>query len=480
MIVFMISANAQLDNDQPVSGPFFEAPQPIFSVPVAALVPGKPIEVSVDAAAFPVPLDQLSGEYRVQACFDRNIRERSHVVAGNLLSAEQTIAFAPDRADVVSIELSRSIPPEPEPQAPNLKFFSMKSTMLSQALGYDVHHRVGVALPRGWEDPGHRRRMWPSVYVVPGFGGRSDGAERYARMLATDGSQAVVPQAVWIVLDPESDWGHHGFADSVANGPRARALVEELIPELERQFRLISRAEARILTGHSSGAWSSLWLQLMHPATFGACFASAPDPVDFSAFQRVDLYADLSYFSDAEGHEQPSFRTPIGNQFDKVRMTNRDETGMEFALSPEGRSGEQLDSYAAMFSALDPATRLPLRAWDPRTGLIDRGVVEREWSRYDIARLVRAKPDHFVPILREKVRLLVGERDNFYLERAVAKLKAIVQQAEAKAAAAGHPYPAGRGYIEIMPDETHSSLPATAMLRWHNEMRDYLKAHSLD
>lgn len=480
LLLFMIGANAQLENSACMEGPFFEAPQPIYSVPVAALEPGRPIEIGMSAAAFPVPLDELSGTFRVQAVFRRNTAERSHLAPGNLISEEQTVVLEPGRADTLALDFTRSIPVSPSPEAPNLRMVTVRSPLLSAALGGDVTHRVGVALPRGWDDPSHRRRLWPAIYVVPGFGGRFSDALGYARMLATEGSQAVVPQAVWIVLDPESPWGHHGFVDSPANGPRGRALVEELIPELEREFRLIPRVEARILTGHSSGGWTSLWLQLARPDVFGACFAAAPDPVDFTAFQRVDLYADLSYFSDAEGAEIPSYRTPVVKSFDKVRMTNRDETGMEQALSPEGRSGEQLDSYAAMFSTLDPATRLPRRAWDPETGLINREVVDQEWSRFDIARLVRANPARYVPLLRQRVRLLVGSRDNFYLERAVERLKAVVEGAVVEAAAAGRPLAPGPGYIEILPEETHFTIPAASMLRWHSEMRQYLREHGLD
>jgi hypothetical protein len=480
MLLFLVATNSRLDGSACLEAPFFEAPQPIFSVPVAALEPGRPVEIGVDAAAFPAPLDELSGEFRVQAVFRRNPAERSHLAPGNLVSEERTIRLDPGRADTIALELTRALPAPAPPEAPNLRLVEMRSPLLSAATGREVVHRAGVALPRGWDDPSHRRRLWPAVYVVPGFGGRFDDALRYARMLATEGSQSVVPQAVWIVLDPESPWGHHGFVDSPANGPRGRALVEELIPELEREFRLIPRVEARILTGHSSGGWTGLWLQLSRPDVFGACFAAAPDPVDFSAFQRVDLYTDVSYFSDAEGAEHPSYRTPVIRTLDKVRMTNREEAGMEHALSPEGRSGEQLDAYAAMFSALDPATRLPRRAWDPETGVIDRRVIEDEWSRFDIARLVRGDPARYVPILRQRVRLLVGSRDNFYLERAVARLKDAVERAVAAAAAAGHPFPPGPGYIEILPEETHFTIPAASMLRWHREMREYLKEHGLD
>ena len=100
--------------------------------------------------------------------------------------------------------------------------------------------------------------------------------------------------AVHIVVDPESPLGHHGFVDSPNHGPRGTAFVTELIPHLEKTFSLRRRPAARIVTGHSSGAWSSLWLVLRWPGRFGACWASSPDPLDFSAFQLTDLYREKS------------------------------------------------------------------------------------------------------------------------------------------------------------------------------------------
>ena len=88
-------------------------------------------------------------------------------------------------------------------------------------------------------------------------GGRHDGAIAYADMQATPGVGDIAPVAVWIVLDPESPLGHHGFLDSPSNGKRATALVEELIPHLEERFRLVTRPEGRLVTGHSSGGWAA-------------------------------------------------------------------------------------------------------------------------------------------------------------------------------------------------------------------------------
>lgn len=481
MIVFLAAAGALPRGTQPADAPFFASPQPMMSVAVDRLEPGVPIAVDEGAISFPVPVQELRGRFSVQAVFDRDRSERGHLGTGNLVSAVTTVDLDPAQPDSVEIRLVRRIGPEALPQAPNLRFVEVPSPLLTQALGRPTVMRAGVALPKGWDDPNHRRRMFPAVYVVPGFGGTHRDAEGIARMLATPGSAEVVPQAVWVVLDPECPLGHHGFVDSAANGPRGRALVEELLPELERRFRLVRRPEARIVTGHSSGGWSATWLQLSHAGTFGACFASSPDPVDFSRFQNSDLYRDLSAFTDAEGRERASYREPLMKRLDRTCMTVRDEAAMERVLGPARDSGEQWDSWSAMWSAVDPSTRLPRPMFRDGDGMIDRAVVETQWSRYDIARRVREDPDRTVAILRSRVRLVCGGRDGFFLERAVTGLKDAIDAAVAARAAAGRPaFPEGPGYVEVIPEETHDSMALKASARWHAEMRAHLRAHGLD
>ena len=480
MIVFLAAESTLQPGDEPLDAPFFDDPQPMYSVAVSDLAPGSTVTLGADAIAFPEPIAMLDGTYRIQAVFDRNQTERGHIAPGNLVSAVSTVTFSRDHPDVHDVALTIRMPEPDRPQEPNLRWFEMKSALLSRAAGRDVMMRAGVALPTGWDDPNFRRRMFPAIYVVPGFGGRYTGASGIAHMLATPGTREVMPQAVWIVLDPESGLGHHGFVDSPANGPWARALTEEFIPALERQFRLISRADARIITGHSSGGWSSLWLQLTHPETFGACFSSSPDPLDFSKFQAGDLYADTSIFTDSDGKERPSYRVPLTKQFDKVRMTVRDEAAMERVLGPARNSGEQWDAWSAMWSTLDPVTKLPRPMFETVTGTIDHGVVRNEWARFDIAALVRADPTHYVPILRERVRLLCGARDSYFLDRGVRGLMDALLAATAAMQATGQMLPDGPGYVEIVPDETHDTMGMASRLRWNAEMREYLKVRKLD
>jgi len=223
-----------------------------------------------------------------------------------------------------------------------------------------------------------------------------------------------------------------------------------------------------MLHGHSSGAWSSLWLQLEHPETFGACFASAPDPVDFTAFQLIDLSRDDSMWFDASDTPVPSYREPLGPDLDRVLMTVEDEMNMERALAPDGTSGEQWSAWNAMFSGRDPVTGRPVAAFDLATGRIDRDVIERDWSRFDITARLRRDPAQYAPILRERVRLMCGSRDSYYLERAVRRLAETLDDVDPRDPDAAPT----AGSIEIIDGATHDTVVGHAMSRWLPEMRE--------
>jgi hypothetical protein len=342
VLFFVTGDGGRWGRRRPMDAPFFSNPQPIASMEVRDLAPGASVRLGeAPIAAVPRNLGALGGPVRVQALLDRDQTERSHTAGpGNLYSDPVSVELDPDGPDEVRLVLKRRIEPPPAPAATaNLRWVRFRSETLSEFYGRPIDHRAGVALPPGYLDPARPEQRWPTVYVIPGYGGRDGGAAGYAEMHATPGSGDVAPQAVFVVLDPESPLGHHGFVDSPNHGPRGTALVEELIPHLEASFRLDARPEARIVTGHSSGGWSSLWLALRWPEVFGACWSSAPDPIDFRAFQNTNIYEDESVYLDASGRPTASFRTPRGRDGERVMMTVRQEALMEYAIHPPTRTG---------------------------------------------------------------------------------------------------------------------------------------------
>lgn len=471
LLVLLCETTGPVGGRDPIEAPFFRRPQPIRSIPIDLTSLSSETthdlgDAATGVAAVPERLADLEGTFAVRAVLDLG-SARSHDAPGNAISDIVEVTFARDRADEATLEIRERIEPRPLPELDNVVWIETESPTLTRALRRPVVHRAGVVLPPGYDDIDHARRFWPTLYVIPGFGGDHREAIRWARLHGRARRGALAPPAVIVVLDPEDPLGHHGFVDGDNTGPRATALVEEFIPWLEKRFRLVPAPASRMLHGHSSGAWSSLWLQLEHPEVFGACFASAPDPVDFTAFQSIDLATARSMWVDDDGVDIPSCREPLGPDLDRVLMTVRDEMAMERAIAPDGTSGEQWSAWNAMFSRRDPATGRPRMAFDLDTGVIDHDIVARDWSRFDITARLRADPDRYAPILRERVRLMCGSRDSYYLEGAVRLLAKTLD--EVAPITEGEPAPGGS--IEIVDGATHDTVIGPAMSRWLPEMK---------
>ena len=188
--------------------------------------------------------------------------------------------------------------------------------------------------------------------------------------------------------------------------------------------------------------------------------------MSFAQFGSVNLYRDLNLFRDDQGQPRPALRTWLTPKDAHVLLTIADEVAMERALSPDGTSGEQWDAWNAMYSSQDPATLLPRRSFDQTTGTIDPVVIERDWVPHDIALLAEKDWDRYGPIFQNRIRLVCGEQDSFYLERGVARLKEIVDARRT---------PEGDGYIEIIKGADHDTIVPMSRERFYGEMREHLE-----
>jgi hypothetical protein len=387
---------------------------------------------------------------------------------GSLYTAEP-VAFKIDDGkgapQVVKIGLdavNHVVAPEP---TPGVELVEVRSELLSKFHGHDVTMRAGVVLPEGYDANG--TATYAAIYEVPGFGGDHRGAIGKAKRLGNSdestAERALWKRAFWIVLDPESPNGHTLFADSANNGPRGEALVKELIPALEAKYRLKPAASHRLLRGHSSGGWSTIWLAITYSQTFGACWSTSPDPVSFERFQLINLYTDDNAFTDAKGVERPSIR-----RAGKRAMTVREESGAEDIVGPDNTSGGQWDSWQAVICPKN-ASGNPAGLWEPATGKIDRAVVEAS-AKYDVVRLLKANQGVLGPIFKQRIRIAVGDQDNFFLEEAVGILKTEVDKLSFLALPEGD-----HGYTVIVPGVDHGSIFGTPLLRgFSKEMIDHL------
>lgn len=497
LVIAFIGPGSKLPpGTSPEEAPFWDDLQPIFAKDVTSLNPGDAVELDDTWEHNGVPLAKLSaGRYQAAA---RLITTRTSSswksAAGNWtgptvsFGLPEAVAATAEPSAPVELELSEATKEKAWRQTQGAELFEIKSELLSAALGREITLRAGVVVPIGYDSKAQgsaNALRYAAVYEVPGFGGDHHDAGTVARSRralsrtsegasSSDPARELAENTFWIVLDPESNNGHTLFADSANNGPRARALIEELIPALEKKYPLVPRPEARLLRGHSSGGWSTLWLALNHPETFGAAWPSSPDPVDFRRFQAVDLYTQKNMFivpaddTPAERAAAERIRVIPGGASEaepgrwlitsyrkagKGTMSVRQETQGENMLGADNTSGQQWDSWCAVFGPKNSRGN-PAALFDPVSGTIDPAVAE-QFRTYDIGHKLRTDPVRYGPIFRKNIHLIVGDADEFSLNEAVALLRADLDAV----------WPAektpGTGYLTIIPRATHGSVGKT-------------------
>lgn len=421
---------------EPRRGPDWFAPEPIFTAFVKNVRPGETMTIDDgNALGFPgKPSEVKAGEYYVQAVVDRDLGGRAIGTSpGNLYSVSAKMRVEPGA--VLELTADQVVPEPKLTETERGKRVEIVSRKLSNFHGRPVRVRAAVLLPEAYATEPERK--FPAIYEVSGFGGTDNGPS--IRIGGRDTLKDGVP-FVKVRLDASWSTGHTVFADSDNNGPWGAMLTEELIPEIERRFRLIAAPTARFVTGHSSGGWSSLWLQVRYPDFFGGVWSTAPDPIDFRDFQRMNLYAsgENAYV------EKGGAARPLARIGDRPVIDYRQFLAMEVPLR-----GEQMGSFEAVFSPRG-ADGSPRKIWDRKTGAVDPETA-KAWRRYDIGLILRENWKELGPKLKGKLFIYMGDKDTFYLEGAVRLVQADLKRLGSDAV------------VEILPGD-HGSLMTRELL----------------
>ncbi len=397
---------------EPRFGPNWFNVQPFFRIDARDWKPGEPLTFRSDVPGIRGRLGSVpAGSYKLQGVLRSNLDvPEIGSGEGSLYSAVRTVVIEAGNHEPIDLVLDQVVSRREAPDDERIKYVEVRSNLLSDFHGRDVRMRAGVLLPIGYAAASARR--YPSLYVIPGFGGDHGMARMMKRMMPDDLS------VVTIVPDPSAFTGHHVFADSANNGPWGRALLEELIPHLEKTFRIEPSAEHRYVSGISSGGWSSLWLQVTYPDAFAGVWSFAPDPVDFRDFQRINIYApDANMFRDERGE-----RRPLARRGDQVMLWYDDFSAMDDVIG----CGGQLHSFEAVFSPKGSDGK-PRRLWDRTTGAIDP-LTATAWEKYDIRLVLERGGPELIGTLQGKLHIIAGDEDTFYLEGAVKRLAGALEE----------------------------------------------------
>lgn len=389
-------------------------------VEVSNLEAGKSIEIDPDILAAPRKFSEApAGEYQVMAMLDANHNATYNGMdAGDFYSNVVKMSVTAEGTGTAELTLVKLVPEKKINESENLKLVEFESPSLTAFWGRPIKMQARVVLPPGYSKSGSGR--YPTVYVIHGYGGNHLSGVRGLPEMLKAMREGKHPEMIYVYLNANNSFGHHVFADSVNNGPWGRALTTEFIPYLEKQFRMDAKQNGRFLTGHSSGGWATLWLQINYPEVFGGTWSTSPDPVDFRNFTGLDITrypAQNAYYRGGGGAG--------GKEYNLVRMDGKEVMSLRQFSQMErilGSYGGQMSSFEAVFSPKGPDGQ-PMQLFDRDTGRIDPSV-QKAWEKYDISRLLRDNWKTLAPKLKGKLHILVGTADTFHLDESVRLLDA--------------------------------------------------------
>ena len=446
----------------------------VFGVDVDGWRAGTPS--TVDAKAFGYPLRSLAslpaGRYRVQAMINRYHtfrRSDGHTVKlppdrwegqqyarkpGNLYSRPVNVTIS--RSSMTPLVLDQEIPAVADfskQETKYVKYVRIRSDLLSTFWGTDMFLGAWVLLPEGYDthpearyplviNHGHFpsgvdnwRETPPDPNLKPDYSTRFSLAgynriqQEHAYQFYKDWTGPNFPRVLLLQIQHATPYYDDSYAvNSANNGPYGDAIMKELVPEIERRFRAIGAGWARFTYGGSTGGWEALAVQMFYPTEFNGAWVACPDPIDFRAYTVVNIYEDKNaYYMEGPFKRvpRPGLRNYLGHVSTTLEQTNH----RELALGTNSRSGDQWDVWESVYSPVG-ANGYPKPIWNKITGAIDREVATYWRDNYDLSYIMQRDWKRLAPLLQGKLRIYVGDMDNYYLNNAVYEVEKFLKKAD--------------------------------------------------
>ena len=366
--------------------------QEIFGIDVDGLPPGATATIDQSTVGYPVEnIEQIPpGDYFVQGLLnvyetfhlatghdvklppDHGEGQRWNIKPGNLYSIPRQIHIDPAAGGVVRVVLTEKIPAlVPAGDTKYIKHVRIQSRLLSKFWGRPTELGAFVLLPEGWDEhpgaryplmifQGHFQPDWraPGQFrtepPTPDLQGEDRLVAEYAYKMFQDWTSGRLPHMILMAMQHPNPYYDDSYAVNSANlGPYGDAIVQELIPEIERRYRAVGEPWARVMYGGSTGGWESLAMQVFYPDFFNGAWVFCPDPIDFRAFMTVNIYEDKNAFWGGGPWLRipfPALRTPDNLLLATMESYNH----YELALGTHLRSGSQFDIWQAVYG---PARR---------------------------------------------------------------------------------------------------------------------------
>ncbi len=144
----------------------------------------------------------------------------------------------------------------------------MRVDFPAPALNRDLHYNV--YLPDGYAEG---RQNYPVLYLLHGYG--EDGEEwitkgNLVEMIDQLIASGAIPPCLVVMPSAGNSW----YIDRQER--METAIIQDLIPDVDRRFHTVSRRDGRLIAGESMGGYGALRFVLKYPELFQAAALLSP------------------------------------------------------------------------------------------------------------------------------------------------------------------------------------------------------------
>jgi S-formylglutathione hydrolase FrmB len=197
---------------------------------------------------------------------------------------------------------------------PPVQTFKLQSALLAREVPYQVLY------PVNYHSSGNAEKRFPVVYLLHGFSGHhTNWLERTQLALYATHFDLFI-----VLVEGENGW----YSDSVTvpSDKYELYVIQELLPEIEKRFRVFTEREGRAIAGLSMGGYGALKFGFKYPTKF-ALVGSMSGAFGAAAWSENELKGRESI--------RQSLQKTLGPPGSPARAAN-DLIGLTRGISSEG------------------------------------------------------------------------------------------------------------------------------------------------
>jgi putative tributyrin esterase len=191
---------------------------------------------------------------------------------------------------VATTQLAYPQQSQPEPGS-SLVTIRFQSKLVQKELPYIV------VLPRDYETAKNKQMEYPVLYLLHGLWGH------YTDWTSRTKLTEYAAQHRMVIVTPEGNDGWYTDSATNATEKYETYIVQELIPDVEKRFRVSKERDGRAIAGLSMGGYGAFKFAVKYPDkfVFAASMSGALDAVTWNAKDMVGLEAILKTLSPVFG-----------------------------------------------------------------------------------------------------------------------------------------------------------------------------------